>query len=234
MLLNPIWFILQPIDFEHKQYILLDYLQKVEKGFKLNNLADYLFETRYHAKNIECFNTIRSLVELRDVPSPTDEQRAYFKSIATKPDSDPELVEALRISKWALKKLQETIKAGSKVFKRIESNLRMYPLGQPMDKNTGYLLLRYAGSDVCECYKFIYDTTFKEVSFTLFKYYEMPGKMDFLDVKQEVLIEEFKANDFFVAVESDLSFDTRKSVFPVLNQLFPAKIYNKNILGLSL
>jgi hypothetical protein len=234
MNLSPIWFIEKPIDFEHKQYVLLAYLQKVEKGFKANNLADFLYETRYHSKNIECFLTIRSLLELRDVPGPTDEQREYFKTVAAKPDDNPDLMEAIKISKWSIKKLQDTIKTGSEVFKKIESNLKMYCIGKPMDKNTGYLLLRYAGSPVFECYKFIYDPTFKDVTFTLHQYYDMPTKSDFIDVKLKVLEEEYKANDLFVAVESDISYDTRKSVFPVLNHLFASKIYNKNILGLSI
>lgn len=234
MLLSPIWFVSQPIDFEHKQYILLDYLQKVEKGFRSNNLADFLYETRYHSKNIECFLTIRSLLELRDVPGPTEEQREYFKAVASKPDDNPDLMEAIKIAKWSIKKLQDSIKTGGEIFKKVESHLKMYCIGKPVDKNTGYLLVRYAGAPVFECYKFIYDSTFKDVTFTLFKYYDMPGKSDFIDVKIKVLDEEYKANDMFVAVESDISYDTKKSVFPVLNHLFATKIYNKNILGLSI
>jgi len=234
MKLSPIWFLESPIDFEHKQYILMDYLQKVERGFKRNNLADYLQETRYHSKNIECFLTIRSLLELRDVPSPTDEQREYFKKVASQPDNNPDLMEAIKIAKWSLKKLQESIKQGGEVFKKIESHIKLYYIGKTLDKSTGYLLLRYAGSPVFECYKFIYDSTFKDVTFSLHKYYDMPTKADFTDVKIKVLEEENKSDDLFVAVESDLSYDTKKSVFPVLNHLFASKIYNRNILGLSL
>jgi len=235
MLLSPIFFVEQPIDYEHKQYVLMDYIQKVEKGFRQNNLAEFFNEARYHSKNLECFLTIRSLLELKDVPAPTEDQRAYFKSIASLPDDDERTVEVMKIAKWSIKKMQDLVKTGAEIFRKIESNLNMYYIGRTTsDKNTGYLLIRYAGSPVFECYKYIYDPTFKDVTFSLHKYYDMPTKADFGDVKIQVLLEENKSDDLFVAVESTLSYDTRKSVFPVLVQLFATKIYNKNILGLSM
>lgn len=36
------WYIESPIDFEHKQYVLLDYLQKVDNSFLLKNLSPHL------------------------------------------------------------------------------------------------------------------------------------------------------------------------------------------------
>lgn len=230
--LSPIWFVMQPIDYEHKQYVLLDYLQKVETGFLQNNLADFLNDIRYHSKNIECFLTIRSLLELRDVNPPTDEEREYFKKVVSQPDDNVDLMEAIKIAKWSLKKFQDSLKQGAEIFKKIEGQIKSYFIGKTIDKNTGYLLVRYAKAPVFECYKFIYDYTFKDVTFTLLKYYDMPGKSDFVDVKAKVLEDENKSDDLFVAVESELSYDTRKSLFPVLNHLFAVKIYNKNILGL--
>lgn len=36
------WYMESPIDFEHKQYTLLAYLQKVDNSFLLKNLSPYL------------------------------------------------------------------------------------------------------------------------------------------------------------------------------------------------
>ena len=231
MNLSPIFWLEQPIDLEHKQYILLDYLQKVEKCYNLNDLS-LLHETRFFSKTIECFITIRSLLEIRDFPAPTDEQRDYFKMIVSKPDDDINLMEAVKIAKWCLPKLQESVKKGSEIFKKIELSIRLYIIGNALNKNTGYLLVRYAGSPVFEAYKFIYDSSLKNATFTLHEYYNMPVKADFLDVKNQILKEENKSDDLFVAVESNISYDTRKSVFPVLNHVFSSKIYNRNVLGL--
>jgi len=35
------WYIEPPIDFEHKQYVLFAYLQKVDKSFYIKNLSPY-------------------------------------------------------------------------------------------------------------------------------------------------------------------------------------------------
>jgi hypothetical protein len=42
MLLSLVWFIEPPIDFEHKQYLLFAYLQKVDNSFLLKNLSPHL------------------------------------------------------------------------------------------------------------------------------------------------------------------------------------------------
>lgn len=217
------------MDFEHKQYVLLAYLQKVDKGFKANNLADYLYEVRYHLKNIECFLTIKSLLDLRDMPSPTEKQRELLKKVCSGMESDPMHKEAIKIAKWASEKLQDAVRNGILSFKKIESNLKIYSIGGIIDKRSGYLLVRYAGSPVFESYKFVYDNEHKDTTFTLFNYYDMEPKATFSDVKSKILDEENKSNDLFLAVESNLSYDTRKSVFPVLNHIFPAKIFSKNI-----
>jgi hypothetical protein len=233
MLLSPTFFLDDPLDFEYKQYILLDYLQKVDKGFKALNLADFLYEVRFHSRNIECFLTVKSLLELKNIPEPTQAQHEQFKKITSLPDDHIDLVEAIKTAKWSFKKLQTAVKAGSEAFKRIESNINLYYVGKPQDKNEGYLLVRYAGSPVFECYKFMYDPIFKDVTFTLYKYYDMPGKSDFGDVKNKVLKDENKADDMFIAVESILSYDTRKSLFPVLDYMFATTVYKKNVLGIS-
>lgn len=246
MNLSILWWIEPPHDLEHKQYLCLGYIQKVEKGLKLNNLQDFFYELKYHSKNIECFLTIRSMLELRGIPSPTDEQREYFNKILAVPDDNKDLKEIIKICKWSSKKLLELTTHSNEVFKKIESNINMYKLIHKkiagvqikpsfiseIHKNTGYLILRYSGSPVFECYKFIYDSVYKDTTFVLYKYYDMPMKADFLDVKMKVLEEDFKDDDMFIAVESELSYDTKKSLFPVLNQLFASKIYNRNILGL--
>jgi hypothetical protein len=232
MNLSHTWFVEQPVDFEHKQYVLLDYIQKADAAFNEYNLRDYFYETRYHAKNLECFTAVRSLLEIRDVPNPTQDQRDYFKGITARPDDDPDLVEAMRIAKWAQKKLQGTVKRGTEVFKKIEQSLKMYFIGKIHDKNTGYLMVRYANADTFECYKFIYDFTFKDATFSFYTNYRMSNDADFTDVKLRVLEDENKSDDLFIAVESEISFNTKKSLFPVLNHLFATKIFNRNILGL--
>lgn len=42
------WFLEDPLDIEHKQYILLSYLNNIRKEFKDNKLYPFLAELVYH------------------------------------------------------------------------------------------------------------------------------------------------------------------------------------------
>ncbi len=39
------WFIEPPMDFEHKNYMLLDYVQQIDNSFKVQKLSPYLLYT---------------------------------------------------------------------------------------------------------------------------------------------------------------------------------------------
>ncbi len=106
----------------------------------------------------------------------------------------------MKIAKWALKKLQEKVKEGGIIHKRVEGSLKMYFIGKDSTKNSGYLMIRYFGSSTAEVFKMSYDERTRQVSFAPLKNYSMPGKKDFGDVKILVLDDEKKADDLFVAV----------------------------------
>ncbi len=226
------WFCTPPLDYEHKQYVLLDYVQKIKNGFKSKDLKNYYKELQYHYKNLECFLTVRNLLNTKDI-SPNKKERKLFDDICSLPDTDERLKTTIEVAKWAQEQLKEPIKDGAELIRLIESNLIMYYVGRNFPvKNNGYILIRYAGSDVFECFKFLYDSAFKDTSFEFLNYYELPITADFRDVKNKVLEQEGKIDDIFIAVESNISFDTKNSLLPVLSEIFPSKVFNSNIYGL--
>ena len=46
------WFLEDPLDIEHKQYILLSYLNNIRKEFKDNKLYPFLAELVYHCNSL--------------------------------------------------------------------------------------------------------------------------------------------------------------------------------------
>lgn len=44
-MLNPDWYIQHPLDFEYKNYILLDYIQLVDRSYQMRVLSPYLLRT---------------------------------------------------------------------------------------------------------------------------------------------------------------------------------------------
>lgn len=233
MQLSPTFFIEDPVDLEHKQYVLLGFLQKVEKMFKENDVT-LLDEVKYHTKNVECFSNTRGMLEGRGFPELTDGQRKLHEGIRNLPDAHPDYKESLKICKWALKKLQEKSKEGGLIYKRVEGSLNMYFIGRELSQNTGHLMIRYLGSTIAEVYKMAYNPDKKEVTFKSVGNYQMPGKKDFGDVKVEVLAKEKKADDLFIAVEGQMSFNTKKTTLPVLKGLLITNVFEKRNTGTDL
>ena len=51
------WYFESPIDFEHKNYLLLDYLSKVDNSFSEHKLSPYLLWTEKLIKDLSNFRT---------------------------------------------------------------------------------------------------------------------------------------------------------------------------------
>jgi len=49
------WFIEGYVDFEHKKYVLLDYLQQINRHFDRNHLYPNLTDLIYHYNNLLIF-----------------------------------------------------------------------------------------------------------------------------------------------------------------------------------
>jgi hypothetical protein len=53
------WYLEYPIDFEYKNYILLDYVQSIDTSFKLHKLSPYLLWTEKLVTELYNFNKSR-------------------------------------------------------------------------------------------------------------------------------------------------------------------------------
>jgi hypothetical protein len=84
--LSSIWFA-DKFDLEYNQYVLLDYLQRAENDFKNFKIDSYLFDVRFHCKNLECFLTTRTFMEAKDRPI-KDTRAERFRKLMKLPDDD--------------------------------------------------------------------------------------------------------------------------------------------------
>lgn len=105
-MLDTDWLIQQPIDFEHKKYILLSYLQKIDKLLEENKLYPHFTEISLHLASIQTL--IKEGVTLyteKKFDSVDDE--LLLKDLMVKPVkklSDKEIVELEKIVKFAATK----------------------------------------------------------------------------------------------------------------------------------
>jgi len=54
------WYIEHPLDFEYKNYMLLDYVQKVDRSFQLKELSPYLLWTESLVNDMKEFEIKRN------------------------------------------------------------------------------------------------------------------------------------------------------------------------------
>lgn len=54
------WYLEQPYDFEYKNYILLDYLQSVDKSYQVRQLSPYLLWTEKLVNELKYFQENRN------------------------------------------------------------------------------------------------------------------------------------------------------------------------------
>lgn len=208
----------------------MNFLQEAEKDFK-NFKIDLLFDVRYHSKNLECFLTTRSFVEVKDKPV-SIKLAERFKKLMKLPDDDKRVKEIYEIVKWSIPKLQECLKHGTQAWKKIESCLHVFYVGNSLaDRTEGYLMLRQAGAPVIEVHKFVTKTKTKDIEFSLLEYVDAPGKIDYSDIRQMLLKKNGELDGLFVGVDSELAFGS-KSILMVAKHIISTKIFAKNVIGL--
>lgn len=117
-LLKLTWWMEDPIDFEYKQYILLDYLQKIERHFYNKDFSPYLL---YTEKLYEEMAISLEYIEAFE-KSITKSQLAFTKSglgwIEEKPPSIDEVEEMKSILRFSVPKLKEKVQIGKDLWKQ--------------------------------------------------------------------------------------------------------------------
>ena len=113
--LNPNRYLEEPIDLEHKQYVLLSYLQDVDRDFVDNKSEPYFSNLKFHVQNIDCFVTKRTVLEPKDQVL-TAEQNQRLSYVLDMPDGSDEMREARAICRWASPLLKNKLREGKKIF----------------------------------------------------------------------------------------------------------------------
>lgn len=109
------WYIESPIDFEHKQYTLLAYLQKVDNSFLLKNLSPHLLHMEKMV--VELRNYEESFENLR---KGFDKNRYIFFKENPKlvGENDELILEIEEIVKFSIPQVKTRIDFGYKILEK--------------------------------------------------------------------------------------------------------------------
>src|SRR5580693_2142577 len=107
------WFIEGSIDFEYKKYILLDYLQEINRHFDKSRLYPNLTDLVFHYQNLLDFKqnktSLQQAFPQRLTKADIDAVKLTYKKIV---EDDSSMQEIERIITYALTKMDPAIQIG--------------------------------------------------------------------------------------------------------------------------
>lgn len=112
------WYLEQPLDFEYKNYILLDYIQSVDKSFGLHQLSPYLLWTEKLSNELKFFEIKRQMFlrqTEKNILSFDDGQIRLIKKTIDEHDS---LKIVTEIIDYSLPILDSKVKLGYKLLSK--------------------------------------------------------------------------------------------------------------------
>lgn len=113
-LISPTWFIESPIDFEHKQYLLLAYLQRVESSFLNKKLSPHLLHLEKLTDELVGFKSSLEIIK-RDF----DRNRyVYFDNVKLEGENNGIIIEIKEIVSFSIPQLEPRIKLGYKILEK--------------------------------------------------------------------------------------------------------------------
>jgi hypothetical protein len=113
-LLSPTWFIESPVDFEHKQYLLFAYLQKVESSFLNKKLSPHLLHLERLSDELISFDSSFKLIK-KDFEK---NRYTYFDNIKLEGENNQIILEIKEIVGFSILQLEPRIKMGYKILEK--------------------------------------------------------------------------------------------------------------------
>jgi len=113
-LLSLTWYVESPIDFEHKQYVLWAYLQKVDVSFLKKELSPHLLYMERLIDELHFFNSAFTMIK-----SDFDKHRyVFFENVKLEGEDNKFIYEIRDIVDFAIPQVESRIKTGYKIFER--------------------------------------------------------------------------------------------------------------------
>ena len=150
------WFIEGAVDFEYKEYILLSYLQKINKHFHANKLYPDLNDLIFHYNNLNQFKQSKSALQQafpqRLSQADIDAVKLTYEKMV---QDDSLMAEIEQIISYALSKMDPALQEGREIYDFVESHLSIEPVGLlPLYPYHGYMLLHNGDEKGTRAYEY--------------------------------------------------------------------------------
>ena len=218
------WFIEGSLDFEYKKYILLDYLQEINRHFDKSKLYPNLADLVFHYNNLLDFKQNKSVLQQtfpqRLTKADIEAVKLTYKKII---EDDASMQEIERIITYAIRKMDPALQTGKEIYDFVESRLNIDPVGLvPLMPYHGYFSLRNGGDRTNWIYEYqitIFenkDDQYRGINIQFVDTYQQSITNTPESIKLD-LIKQRKhlPNPAVYYVQSDISFPLEQTLLPV-------------------
>ncbi len=138
------WVVEGTIDFEYKKYVLLGYLQAVQKHFNDQKVYPFLSDLILHHQSLLQLHEQQSKLQshfpkkLKQVD--LEKFTLVYESLM---HEHSHMIEIRNILDYAIPRIEKSMKEGSEIYESIEHKLSFETIGViPLHTDSGYLLIR--------------------------------------------------------------------------------------------
>lgn len=227
------WITEKCIDFEYKKYILLAYLQDVEKHFEMTKLYPSLTELVEHYLHTKALSEgreqIRQAFPKQITGLDPEAMQMKYKQVI---EDDALMQEITEIVQFSLPRFRDYLKEGKKIYDFIEGHIHVTEVGVlPLQTEQGYFFLK--GGEGSDTNVFEYHLTFYENSEDRFRAIRTryvctysDGLMhSFQGIKSEMLRQNPSLpNPATYAMEADISIPVQETFLPVAKRMLVKRL----------
>lgn len=218
------WFIEGSIDFEHKKYILLDYLQEINRHFDKSRLYPNLTDLIFHYNNLLFFKKNKSMLQQafpqRLTKADIEAVKLTYQKIV---DDDNSMKEIENIISYAMQKMDPAIQTGKEIYDFVESRVNIDPVGiVPLLPYHGYFSLRNGNIRTNHIYEFQItlfenqDDKYRGINIAFVDTYEESITRTPEAVKLDLIRRNRQMpNPAVYYVQSDITFPLEQTLLPV-------------------
>lgn len=218
------WFIEGYIDFEHKKYILLDYLQEINRHFNRTSLYPNFSDLLFHYHNLKVFSQNKSALQQAFPHGLTqvdiEAVKLTYQKIA---QDDHSMLEIERIIGYSISKMEASVLMGKELCEFVESHITIEPVGVvPLTADYGYFSLQNGKAKTNWVYEYqvtIFehkDDPFRGMNIRLVDTFEQSIITTPEAIKQQLISQrKHLPNPAVYYVHSDLTFPLEETLLPV-------------------
>jgi hypothetical protein len=234
--LSETWFADGYIDFELKKYMLLAYLQEVNKYFNENKLYPQLADVIFHYNNIVAFRENKKFLQEQFPKKLTGIQLQKLQLLYEQMIEDDELMRELEdIIQYAAKKMHGTITSGTEIYEFVEDKLTISPIGIiPLEQSEGYFFLSESTSRDTRVYYYRlsifekHDEKYRSIRTDYINSWYRSLVNTYENIKSELIRNRIMLpNPAVYAIESELTYPIEETLLPIAKRYLVRYITEK-------